>query len=131
MHHLILTEELSLQYVRKKLSFDPKLEKVDFSTMIKQLLLRFYLNVPIKFKAPDAVGDQSLPGFTTLADTRSRWMKVRQEWTQFLEQMPAELEDKAVYKHPLAGRLGWTGMLAFFQYHLERHEKQIRRTMGR
>jgi len=129
-HHLILTEELSLRYVQKKLSFQPKLEKAGPDSWLRSQLLALYLFLPIKFKAPDAVGDQSLPGFTALADTRSRWLNARQAWTTFLEQLPDDLLDKAVYRHPFAGRFGWLGMLRFFRNHFDRHKKQIYRTTG-
>lgn len=130
VHHLILTEELSLQYVQKKLSFNPKLEEADFKTRLRSAALWFYLNLPVKFKAPANVSEEKLPGFTTFALTRERWLEVRQKWTEFLEQLPNELLDKAVYRHPFAGRLSWTGTLKFFRYHFQRHRKQIRRIMG-
>ncbi|MBK8967859.1 MAG: DinB family protein [Lewinellaceae bacterium] len=129
-HHLILTEELSLKYVQKKLSFQPKLEVPGPDSWFRSNLLALYLYLPFKFKAPDAVGDQSLPGFTSLADTRARWLKIRQDWTDFLEQLPGDLVDKSVYRHPFAGRFGWPGMLRFFQNHFTRHQKQIFRTLG-
>lgn len=131
VHHLILTEELSLQYVQKKLSFNPKLETADFKTRLRASALWFYLNLPFKFKAPANVSEEKLPGFTTFAQTRSRWLDIRQKWTNFLEQLPVELLDKAVYRHPFAGRLSWMGMLKFFRFHFQRHRKQIRRTLGR
>lgn len=131
VHHLILSEELSLQYVQKKLSFNPKLEKADFQTRLRAAALWFYLNLPIKFKAPAAVNEEKLPGFTTFAQTRERWLAIRRQWTAFLEQLPEDLLDKAVYKHPFAGRLSWSGTLRFFRYHFQRHRKQIRRTLDK
>ena len=130
MHHLLLTEELSLRYVRKKLSFQPDLKPAGWEARLKSALLKFYLSVPFKFKAPDVVGEDNLPGFTSFTDTRNRWLNIRKEWTGFLDQLPPELLDKAVYRHPLAGRLSWTGSLAFFRYHFQRHKKQIERTLG-
>jgi hypothetical protein len=47
-----------------------------------------------------------------------------------LENLSAEYQDKAIYKHPFAGRLGWPETLAFFTMHLERHTGQIRRTLA-
>lgn len=131
VHHLILSEELSLQYVQKKLSFNPKLEKADFQTRLRAAALWFYLNLPIKFKAPATVNEEKLPGFTTFAQTRERWLAIRQKWTAFLEQLPEDLLDKAVYKHPFAGRLSWAGMLRFFRHHFQRHRKQIRHTLDK
>lgn len=126
MHHLILTEELSLTYVKKKLSFNPELESAGVGARWRGFLLWLYLSTPLKFKAPKNVGDEHLPDQTTLADTRDRWQKIRAGWTEFFAQMPENLSDKALYKHPRAGRLGWSQMLAFFETHFERHLKQAR-----
>lgn len=127
MHHLILTEELSLAYVHKKLSFNPKLEPVGIAEPVRGFFLWAYLSSPFKFKAPKNVSDDNLPLFASFADTRARWQKVRADWTAFFEKMPPELSGKALYKHPRVGRLGWAQMLAFLEVHLRRHSKQVRR----
>jgi len=129
MHHLIISEEQSLRYVQKKLSFNPKLNDSGLMEWLRARTLWFYLNVPIKFKAPPMVGDENLPEFATLEDTRERWLKIRGDWAGYLDKMPPEVAGKAVYRHPIAGRLGWAGMFTFFTTHLTRHLKQIRRTL--
>lgn len=129
MHHLILSEELSLAYVRKKLSFQPALQPAGPGTRWRAVTLWFYLNLPVKFRAPKIVGDEHLPGFASLAETRERWSRIREEWTRFLEEMTEDLAEKAVYRHPLVGRLSWSGTLLFFHYHLDRHQKQIKRAL--
>jgi len=131
VHHLILTEELSLSYVQKKMSFNPKLDQAGFKERMRAASLWFYLNLPFKFKAPALVSDENLPGFTTLALSRDRWLDIRQRWTVFLQQLPEEMLDKAVYRHPFVGRLSWMGTLRFFHFHFQRHRKQIYRTIGK
>lgn len=131
IHHLILVEELSLAYVKKKLSFKPDLKPAGLDVVWRSVVLNVSLNVPIKMKAPANISDENLPGFTTFADNRRRWLAIREEWTLFLSELPDELLDKAVYKHPLVGRLSWSGMLSFFGQHLRRHHRQIRRTLGK
>ncbi len=129
LHHLILTEEVSLRYVHKKLSFGPVTEKVDFGTQWRSFWLSAYLWSPLKFKAPDMVGDTHLPVFATLAETRTRWEQTRQAWAQYLTDLPDELLDKQVYKQPVAGRLGWLQTLQFFESHFRRHRKQALRAI--
>ena len=131
LHHLILTEELSMAYVKKKLSFNPELEPLGLGARWRGFLLWAYLNTPLKFKAPKNVGDENLPAYFSFADTRACWQKIRADWTDFLENMPAELAGKAIYKQPRAGRLGWAQMLAFFETHLARHSGQVRRAVQR
>lgn len=129
LHHLLLVEELSLGYVRKKLSFNPHTERVNLGTHLRSLLLSAFLASPLKRRAPDMVGDANLPAFATLADTRRRWEQVRQTWTTFFTELPDSLLDKQVYKQPFAGRLGWLQTLEFFGAHFRRHRKQALRAV--
>lgn len=130
LHHLLLVEEFSLAYVRKKLSFHPTVEQVNLGTHLRSLFLSTYLRSPLKRKAPPAVGDDNLPAFATLADTRARWVQTRQAWTQFFTDLPDHLLDKQVYKQPFAGRLGWPQTLDFFAAHFQRHRRQALRAVG-
>jgi len=130
LHHLILVEENSIAYLRKKLSFGPILEKPGLSSWGRSLLLRLSLQSPIKFKAPKAAGNERLPERATISETEAQWLKIRAEWFDFFEKLPAGLLDKAVYKHPRAGRLSWLQMLDFFNSHFERHRAQARRAVS-
>ncbi len=129
MHHLILSEELSFAYVQKKLSFQPQLEPAGIAAQWRGFLLWAYLSTPFKFKAPKNVGDENLPDHASFADTRARWQKTRANWTDFMEKMPDEIGNKAIYKHPRVGRMGWAQMMLFFETHMARHSKQIRRAV--
>jgi uncharacterized damage-inducible protein DinB len=129
MQHLILTEELSLAYINKKLGFQPELEPAGLGARWRGFLLWAYLSTPFKFKAPKNVGDDNLPEHAALADVRSRWQKVRADWAAFFDTMPDDMAGMAVYKHPRAGRLGWAQTLAFFETHFTRHRQQIRRAL--
>jgi len=126
--HLIKVEELSLEYVQKKLGFGGSFEKVGPGVYWRSFLLKAALWLPIKFKAPVTSGD-NLQSQSTFAEINAHWNKTREAWTDFLAQMPEVLEDKAVYKHPSAGRLGWIQMLAFFEEHFDRHWWQIERAL--
>ncbi len=126
--HLIMVEELSFKYVQKKLGFGGSFEKVGLGVHWSSLWLKVALYLPIKFKAPATSGDD-LPSHSTFAEIEAHWHKTRAAWTDFLAQMPEELEDKTVYKHPRAGRLGWVQMLDFFEVHFGRHLLQIKRAL--
>ncbi len=129
LHHLILVEELALKYVQKKLHFQPEMPKASWKEYGRCLALRLYLYTPFKFQAPDAVGESKLPAYASLEQTRQQWLQVNLHWKTFLETMPDGLCDRAVFKHPLVGRLSWVGMFDFFSAHLLRHRKQIRRAL--
>lgn len=129
MHHLVLTEELSLAYIKKKMGFNPSFEPAGLGARWRGFLLWFTLNSPLKFKAPKTVGDEHLPDRTTLAEIRTRWQKTRADWQAFFLQMPDELAGMAIYKHPRAGRLGWPQTMAFLETHFKRHLKQVRNAL--
>ncbi|MFN0176850.1 MAG: DinB family protein [Saprospiraceae bacterium] len=129
MHHLILVEENSMAYIRKKLSFNPQLEKAGLGSWWRSLLLNVTLRIPIKFKAPKSAGIELIPETDTLKAVNIRWQKIRNEWQAFFENMPDELNEKAAYKHPRAGRLSWLQMLYFFASHFKRHRGQVRRAV--
>lgn len=130
LHHLILSETLSLQYVKKKISFGGPFETVGLKSHWAGFLLRFYLNTPIKFKAPPMVTTEKLPEYSTLEAAKTQWLAIREEWKNFFTTLAPELHNKAIYKHPVGGRLGWKQLYVFFATHTKRHEKQIFKCLG-
>lgn len=129
LYHLILVEENSLRYVRKKLSYEPNFKKVGLGAQLRMMLLLLTLRSPIKFNAPMSVGSENIPEKATLAETAERWRKIRAEWSDFFEKMPENLADKATYKHPRAGRISFEQMIHSFSGHFKRHCRQIRRAL--
>jgi hypothetical protein len=130
IHHLILVEEQSMAYLRKKLSFDPELKSPGWLAGLKMLLLKLTLALPIKFKAPKSAGSDHIPETDTLESVKSRWMKTRADWTQFFESMPENLLDKAVYRHPRIGLISWLQTISFLSSHFNRHKQQIKRAIS-
>jgi DinB superfamily len=130
LHHLILSEELSLAYVQKKLGFQQDgFEKAGIASWGRSVLVWFFLNLPFKLKAPPGVGPEALPEQATLAATRARWEAIQKRWLDFFRALPAGLENRVVYKHPVSGRLSWGGMIGFFRQHRARHSGQIWRAL--
>lgn len=130
MEHLLLSESLSEKYVRKKLSFNPELPDSGFLGAWRVFLLRVnneYL--PIKFKAPKAVGSEALPESSSLEDVMNRWRANRASLREYLAGLPQEYFKKSIYRHPFAGLLSLSEMLDFFELHFRRHLKQIKRTL--
>jgi len=130
MQHLMRSEELSMRYLQKKLSYQPDLQKAGPVTGLRSWLLRTYLQLPFKFKAPQAVDAANFESDLTLDELAGRWKATRAELRAFLDGLPDDLYDKAVYKHPFAGRLTLYGMVDFFDGHFRRHREQIRRALN-
>ncbi|MCO6493199.1 MAG: DinB family protein [Phaeodactylibacter sp.] len=129
MHHLILAEEGSVKYVKKKLSFNPGLEPAGLASGWRSFLLNFYFGLPFKFKAPPGVGDGALPARSDFRETSERWLAGRKALREYLESLPPDLFRKSIYRHPFAGRMSLEGMVKFFDGHFERHRKQIERVL--
>ncbi|MEI6408358.1 MAG: DinB family protein [Bacteroidota bacterium] len=131
MHHLIMSEEQSLVYVRKKMSFNPVFERAGIGSYMRSFALWLMLTSPIKFRAPKFIAEAYLPANESLANTRKRWEAIQQEWLHFFAELPTELLPKTVYKHPRAGRQTFRQMVWFFRWHFKRHRKQIMRAIGK
>jgi uncharacterized damage-inducible protein DinB len=129
MHHLIMSEEQSLAYVRKKMSFNPDFKRADIGSHVRSFALWLMLTSPFKFRAPKFIAEAYLPANESLANTRKRWEAIQQEWMEFFAELPAELLPKTVYKHPRAGRQTFGQMVGFFRWHFKRHRKQIMRAI--
>ncbi|MCC7244242.1 MAG: DinB family protein [Saprospiraceae bacterium] len=129
MHHLILTEEKGMEYIVKKAGFGADFQPVNAGTYWRGFLLWAYLVTPFKFSAPAIVSGENLPDFSTLDETKQRWLASKATWDAFFEKMPDEWADKMVYKHPRAGKIGWAQMFSFWETHLDRHLGQIREAL--
>jgi uncharacterized damage-inducible protein DinB len=129
LHHLLLAEALSLHYVQKKLVYATDLEPSGWRHRFRSMLVTMSLRSPLRFRAPATISAENLPEQSTLGEVREQWQVVRTDWTRFLQDLPDDVLQKAVYRHPRAGRLTWAGMLAFFRAHLSRHTRQIERAL--
>ena len=127
--HLLLVEENSLAYIHKKLGFGGAFEKAGFSASLRNFLLNAALFLPLKFKAPATASGDNLPDVIPFDDLRERWGAVQKNWTDLLAQLPEDLLDRAVFKHPRAGRLSWMQTLAFIDTHFDRHRLQIQKAL--
>lgn len=129
MNHLILVERSSINYVNKKLSFNPELKKTGVISGLRRVLMKVATRTPLNIKAPSAVGSEQLPDYSTFWEVAKRWKDTRMLLREMLEGMPADMYSKEVYKHPMAGRLSLRAMVEFLDQHFQRHRKQIYRTI--
>lgn len=129
MQHLMLSEGNSLKYLRKKTLGMNQLKTAGFQAEFRIWLLELVMRSPIKFKAPKGAGVEVFVPVESFAALSGQWQKQREELRQFLSELPLEIFDKEVYRHPRSGMLSIGGMLRFFQVHFDRHDKQIKRIL--
>jgi len=124
LEHVMISESLSLGYVRKKMQAGNTLPKVGLPSALRLLALQLYLASPLRARAPKA--SASVPDHSGLDDLRARWGAIREDWRTFLESFPPELLGRMVFRHPFAGLLSLTHALGFLQAHLDHHARQVR-----
>jgi uncharacterized damage-inducible protein DinB len=122
-HHLIVSEELSLLYLHKKLKYKSTIPPAGISSSMRSFSLNLAIRFPFSLSAPQRVSE--FPENLEWNDLKDRWEKVRDGIKTMLTTFPEELKDTLVYKHPAAGRLTIYQMLSFFKTHINRHEGQI------
>lgn len=126
VQHLALSENLSLQYLKKKTLDPAAIPSKDFSYPIRKFLLYLYLASPFKFKAPGMVSDAHFPiepFETTLEGLQANQLAM----LRFLEQLPEKAKTRLVYRHPISGRMDLEGMFQFFTWHIRHHTGQVDR----
>lgn len=129
IQHLIVVEEKSLGYVKKKASYTETFKKAGLGNGARKAALKFFLYSPLKFKAPKVVDESHFDPDADMEDLMEKWRKVRLEMMNFLEEIPEEYLDKLIFRHAIAGRMTLDAMLLFIRDHFRRHRKQIDRVV--
>jgi uncharacterized damage-inducible protein DinB len=126
--HLISAERLSVKYVSKKILGIQQAGNTGLWEEVKILLLRISQRLPLKFRAPKAVIENTL-AYDNLRELALDWANERSELKRLLEQLEDTQLRRKIYKHIRAGRLNIRHALIFFHEHIVHHWPQIRRHM--
>lgn len=129
MQHLMVSETRSLEYIEKKSGYPEALKNAGLMTSLRAAVLKMFLWMPFKYKAPGIVNEDHFRENVSLKELSGEWRAIRGELTHFLENMNANWYEKELYRHAVAGRMTIRGMLTFFSEHFTRHRKQIKRTL--
>lgn len=123
--HLRLSEQLSVDYCRKKLSFSPQLKEAGFIESLKVPVISFYTLYPFRFSAPRIISTDFLVEEDDLHLMFAKWDATRSNLRMLLVDTPDQYLNALVLKHPAFGRLSYANMLYAMQKHVERHMNQI------
>jgi uncharacterized damage-inducible protein DinB len=127
--HILIAEQLSVRYMKKKALGIDELENSGIIASIRIGLLRFSQRIPaIKYKAPQVVVANT-PQAYPMNELSTRWEAHRKELLEFLNSIADKNVRKLVYKHPFAGRLNTKQALVFFREHINHHWPQIKRLL--
>lgn len=127
--HILTAEKLSIGYMKKKMLGIDQLQNSGMAGSLRFSLLQLSQRIPVlKFRAPNVVlanTPQALP----VDELISQWDELRNDLKSLLESIEEKNVKKAIYKHPLAGRLDAAQATAFFYEHIHHHWPQIKRLL--
>jgi uncharacterized damage-inducible protein DinB len=126
--HLITSEQLSIQYLKKKIQAIETQPDTGILEELKMLALIISQRLPFKFKAPKVVVDNT-PTFNNVAEIVAAWNQTRTELKDLLDRFAATQLTRKIYKHPVAGKLNIVQAMRFFQEHIIHHTPQIKRLL--
>ncbi|AHM58948.1 hypothetical protein D770_03405 [Flammeovirgaceae bacterium 311] len=127
MEHMAGVEAVSLKYLLKK-NYTPLTSRSYLPQSIRALLLNLALRSPLKFKAPP-LEELKTTNNTTPEALLQQWHDVRSRLHAYLEEAPAAVLEKPMFRHPVAGTLTLQQMLAFLTNHMDHHHKQVKRLL--
>lgn len=124
--HIVTSEKLALQYMRKKSLGVDSLKDSGFFEPMKLMILKFSQRLPIKYKVPKAIREKT-PQPVPKAELIRLWGESRSELRKFLESIEDKNVNKKIFKHPIAGMFNASQGIAFLREHLLHHKPQILR----
>ncbi len=131
LHHIQLVERSAVDYLLYKFGSDEAPPPLTLATRLQGKLVAVALHSPMKFKAPAAVDSRMVATRAplTLEQLSYQLRAGRSELAEVLQGAPPSWSRAAVFRHPRT-RMSLQDMLRFFDAHLSRHSKQIRRALA-
>ena len=123
MAHVNLATSLSSSYFLKKMNGQKELKKAGLASKIKGRLLISALKSDKKYKAPDAAAQ--VPEHVSIEALEEENSKIVASITALRENWSAEIMDKLVYTHPIAGPISLTAFYRFLIEHIGHHFRQM------
>lgn len=127
MDHVIYSEASALAYCKKKMLAGDNMPNASILNTLKIQIYFWALQTKLRFKAPKPISNPK--NDQSLAEIKAYWDQTRAEYASFLESYPDSYLNKAVFRHPLAGRIKLSEMLRFLNTHVINHQFQIARIL--
>jgi len=126
--HLIAAEQLSVRYIGKKILGIEQISDTGVFEELKMLLLTVSQRLPLKFKAPQKVIENT-PNESDFTKLNAQWDLVRAELKEILERFEDHQIKRGIYRHVRVGMLNIQHALLFFREHIIHHSPQIKRQL--
>lgn len=128
MYHVAGAEHGALAYIRKKTQTPESVPRAGLKCAVMARLLVIGLASPFKFKAPRVAAD--VPDTPSLREVVDQWAATRVELREMIQTFPDDLLRRAIFRHPVVGRMNMSQTIDFMIAHLRRHSKQLTRAIG-
>jgi hypothetical protein len=126
--HLISAEHLSVKYIEKKILGIEQIGDTGVIAEMKMLLLQASQRIPLKYKAPKKVVENTLAE-TDINKLIEQWDAVRIDLKNLLEKIGDSQIKRAIYRHVRVGLINIQHAVKFFGEHVHHHTPQIRKQL--
>ena len=123
LYHCAFAESGTILVINNNLAENKINQKSDIGSVFRNILLVIFLKLPLKFKAPKQVS--KVPEQISLEELQTYYDKNTAAFKKILNDLPAELEDKFIFKHPRSGLFNIDQTLNFVREHYLHHERQL------
>lgn len=130
LYHMYQVEAFSLQYMKKKVENTTSPESTSLPEKFRVFLLRLFLALPIKFKAPDVVS-KNIPDQIDYDSLKASWETTRKDLYNFVDGQPLEMLQHKIFRHPTVGLINIEQTLVFYHAHIRHHWPQLRRLLSK
>ncbi|MBS1658374.1 MAG: DinB family protein [Bacteroidetes bacterium] len=123
LFHLNSSESISLKYMQKKSQGGTSVPKSTPVNALRSFILTAALRT-LKWKRPAVLPEP--PDQPDLNEVLQSWNETRRQLKQLLQNLPDDMMNRNIFRHPAAGRMNISHALTFMQEHTDHHLKQIR-----
>ena len=124
LYHLWLAETSTEKYIITKTKYPDFIKDMNLFVYFRTISLRFFLMLGVKVNAP--VATTTFPEKIDLKELEKNWTISRKSFKKLIEKLKNKnLDRKAVFRHPLMGRINLKLTLYFFNFHFKHHQKVI------
>ncbi|MEQ8927403.1 MAG: DinB family protein [Fulvivirga sp.] len=129
LYHIYLVEQKTFDDISKRIKYNQDAEPVGLKEKFRHSLLKLFLRLPLKFKAPKTVSE-SIPDQINLNELRSDWSNLRESFRLLLSIQTDQQLDLKLFKHPSVGYLNLIQTIEFIKAHHKHHLPQIKRLLS-
>jgi hypothetical protein len=109
--------------MEKRIQENKVTQKTGIKNAYRTFLLQVFLALPIKFKAPRTVAE--IPAESSFGDLEQSFKQTAANYKKMVENLPAALEGKEIFKHPRIGYINASQTFTFLKAHALHHKPQI------